>query len=132
MAYLIYLKLLLFALLPFLLAFACYFTWAIISCKSKDHSVLKTKAVSSLVILLFLVHPTLVSFFFKAFDCIDVDGDRRNKEDLDILCESQSHTYWSLLIALPGLIVWGLGIPFLALVLIFKARKRLETVETRA
>ena len=39
---------------------------------------------------------------------------------------------YSLLIALPGLIVWGLGIPFFAFVLMYRNSKNLDTLETRA
>lgn len=36
-----------------------------------------------------------------------------------------------MFVALPALIVWGLGIPFMALVLIFRNRKVLDSVESR-
>ncbi|CDW90149.1 UNKNOWN [Stylonychia lemnae] len=129
---LLYLKLLMFAVLPFLLAILSYCFWMIVSCKKQSENILKTKAVSSLVILLFLIHPTLVSFFFKAFDCIEVDGESRNKEDLQINCNTKQHQYFSLLIALPGLIVWGIGIPFFAFALMFRKSKNLDNLETRA
>ncbi|CDW77647.1 UNKNOWN [Stylonychia lemnae] len=129
---LLYLKLLMFAVLPFLLAILSYAFWMIVSCKKQSKNILMTKAVSSLVILLFLIHPTLVSYFFKAFDCIKVDGESRNKEDLQINCSTKQHQYFSLLIALPGLIVQGIGIPFFAFVLMFRKSKNLDTLETRA
>eukprot|EP00347_Sterkiella_histriomuscorum_P009615 403340531 len=132
MSSILYLKLLMFALLPILLGVSSYTIWSIISCKGNDKAILRTKAVSSLVILLFLVHPSLVSFFFKAFDCIAIDGENRNKEDLQILCSSNQHQVFSLLIALPGLIVWGLGIPFFAFILMLRKNKSLDSIETRA
>eukprot|EP00347_Sterkiella_histriomuscorum_P002765 403366887 len=72
----------------------------------------------------------LVIDFFAG--CIDIDGESRNKEDLEILCDSDEHSIWKLFIALPSIIVWGLGIPFFALTLIGRLRNQLETVQARA
>ncbi len=35
------------------------------------------------------------------------------------------------MVALPGLIIWGLGIPFFAMVLLFKNRKKLSKLEIK-
>lgn len=37
-----------------------------------------------------------------------------------------------MLVALPAIIVWGLGIPFLALVMISRLRNKLDTLESRS
>ena len=55
-----YVKLLMMALLPISLFLVCYVVWGIYSCKVKDYSNLKSRAISSLVILLFLFHPNIV------------------------------------------------------------------------
>lgn len=68
--------------MPFLLFAASYGVWAIISIKQNDKKVLKTKAISTVVILLFLVHPNIVNFVFNVFNCIDIDGENRVKNDL--------------------------------------------------
>ena len=71
----IYFKEMIMALIPIIFFVVSYSVWAVISCKNKDYSVLKTRAIASVVILLFFVHPNLVQFMFDMFDCINVDGD---------------------------------------------------------
>ncbi len=53
-------------------------------------------------------------------------------EDLEILCYKGDHTMYSLGIALPALVLWGLGIPTIALLLIYQRRKDLQLVEVKA
>jgi hypothetical protein len=115
----IYIKVLIMSLLPFLLFLACYGVWFIISYKKRDPRLLRTRAISSVVILLFFVHSELVQFMFDMFNCIDVDGESRLKKDLEVICYRGAHYIWSLFVALPSILVWGLGIPFFALLLIF-------------
>ena len=55
-----YIKLMLMALLPVLLFIACYTVWGIYSWRVKDYSNIRSRAISSLVILLFLFHPNIV------------------------------------------------------------------------
>ena len=55
------------ALLPLLLLLLCYIIWGIYSWAIKKYYLIKTRATSSLVILLFLVHPNIVSFMFGVF-----------------------------------------------------------------
>ena len=69
----------------------------------------------------------LISFY----SCIDIDGESRVKNDLEIVCYTGEHSMWSLGVALPSLIVWGLGIPMFALFLLIKERKTLESLITR-
>ena len=65
-----YIKLLIMGLLPILLFLCCYIVWGIYSCKTKDYSNLKSRAISSLIILLFLFHPNIVQYMFSAFKYI--------------------------------------------------------------
>ena len=79
------------AFIPVILLIICYSVWLIIAKIKKDLSILKTRAISSLVILLFFVHPNIVQFLFGLFNCYDVDGDMRLKNDLNIICGVKSH-----------------------------------------
>jgi len=53
------------------------------------------------------------------------------KNDLEIVCYQGQHFFWSMAVALPSLIVWGLGIPAFGFMLLFKERKRLNSVQAR-
>lgn len=57
----------LYAAMPLFLIVVSYLVWGIISCKNADKSIIRVKATSSVVILLFLVHPNLVNYVFNVF-----------------------------------------------------------------
>ena len=84
--------------------------------------------MSSVVILLFLIHPSLVTYSFHNFKCKEIDDEFRIQDDLEIVCWSPAHTFYSYFVALPSIILWGLGIPFFALAILINSRKTLETV----
>lgn len=74
----------------------------------------RERKVQTFVILMFLAYPNIIQFMLYAFKCIDIDGEMRLKADLEILCWTQIHSICAYMIALPALIVWGLGLPLLA------------------
>lgn len=120
-----YLKLLIFALLPVLLGFISYTVWGLQACIKKI-KFNPGKAIATLVISLFTVHPNIVQAMFDDFNCDDVDGTSVVYKDMTIRCWSPPYTFWSLFVALPSIVVWGLGIPFFALILMFRERKTLD------
>lgn len=68
---------------------------------------------------------------FYNFKCLTVDGDSRVEDDLEIVCWSSVHKFYSLFVAVPSIIVWGLGIPFFAFILLSRIRKNLDKLESR-
>ncbi len=56
---------------------------------------------------------------FDMFNCIDIDGESRMKNDLEVVCYKGAHYIWTMFVALPSIVVWGLGIPFFAFILTF-------------
>jgi hypothetical protein len=54
------------SLLPIILGLICYGVWVLIAYFNKDYKTVMTKAISSLVILLFLVHPNIIQYMFSA------------------------------------------------------------------
>lgn len=75
-----YQKLTLFGLMPIILGICDYLVWIVICyVKGRDFSQLKSKTTSTLVVLLFLVHPNIVKSVFLSFNCLDVDGEQRLK-----------------------------------------------------
>ncbi|TNV88036.1 hypothetical protein FGO68_gene5296 [Halteria grandinella] len=90
------------------------------------------RIVSTIIIVLFLVHPTITTIMFNAFNCQNIDGTNRLYEDLEILCGQGQHKLYSLTIALPSIIIWGLGIPTMAVFMLYQRRKELGVIETKA
>ena len=54
------------------------------------------------------------------------EGKKWLTADYSIECWTEEHTMYALSYALPSLIVWGLGIPLVSMMLVFKHRKRLD------
>jgi hypothetical protein len=70
-------------------------------------------------------------YYPKPYSCYNVDGVPRVYSALYIECYTGPHIYWAYGVALPGIIVWGLGIPILAFILLYKQRKRLTKLEVK-
>lgn len=47
---------------------------------------------------------------------------------MSIECWAKVHAFWSYTVAMPSIIVWGLGIPFFAFILMYRERKQLDTI----
>ncbi|CDW85402.1 UNKNOWN [Stylonychia lemnae] len=101
-----YIKLAMFGMLPFLLMLISSLFWFLLYHKSSDKEIRLT-------------------------NCVDIDGDSRVKNDLEILCYTGEHNIWSMAVGLPSLIVWGLGIPLFAYILLLREHKSLDTLMTR-
>ena len=84
-----------------------------------------------MIILLFLIHPTIVQVMFDAFDCQDVDGTDRVLNDLEVVCWQGGHILWGYLCAIPSIIAWGLGIPAFAFLVLRANKASLHKLETR-
>lgn len=90
------------------------------------------RVLSTIIVVLFLVHPTITTIMFNAFNCQNIDGTDRLYEDLEITCYKGHHSMFALGVALPALIVWSLGIPSVALFLIYQRRKELNLIDVKA
>lgn len=68
---------------------------------------------------------------FNDFNCKDIDGSLHVQVDMTIKCWDPPHRFWSYTVAAPSIVVWGLGIPFFALILMYRERHHLDRVETK-
>eukprot|EP00347_Sterkiella_histriomuscorum_P017498 403349122 len=99
--------------------------------KQKAQYEIVGKIISTIVILLFFMHPTIVEYSVSNFNCYPIEEERRVKVDLTIKCYEGNHQFFSFAVALPCLLIWGIGIPFFALVLLFKNKEKLTEIETK-
>jgi hypothetical protein len=90
-----------------------------------------SKFIATLVISLFTIHPNIVQTMFNNFNCANVDGDERVFADMTVVCWDKVFTFWSYIVAMPSIVVWGLGIPFFALVLMYRDRHSLDQIATK-
>ena len=127
-----YEKLVIFGLLPIILAVCDYIVWIVICYfKGNDFSQLKSKTTSTLVVLLFLVHPNIVQSVLLSFNCINIDGENRLKASISSVCYKGEHLNYILLISAPSVIFWCLGIPLFALILLLRNRKALKLLDEK-
>mmetsp|Transcript_20741 Transcript_20741/g.19783 ORF Transcript_20741/g.19783 Transcript_20741/m.19783 type:complete len:82 (+) Transcript_20741:409-654(+) len=68
---------------------------------------------------------------FSVFNCYNVDGESRIFENLAIRCEGRYYNVFSMNVGIPGIIIWGLGIPFFAFILLKGVKLELNTIPAR-
>lgn len=120
-----YQKLLVYILLPVLLSLGALTFWLPVTFFQKRLNTFRSNYTSTLVILLFLVHPDLTETLLQSFNCIKVDDKVRLKMHLQSECYAGVHRYYMWTIVVPGLVVWAIGIPLFAWVLLFRNRNRI-------
>ncbi|KAF0695045.1 Aste57867_14103 [Aphanomyces stellatus] len=98
---------------------------------------MKDKSILSIIVLMFLVHPGLTNQIFQLYTCTELGydgiGDRLYylNPDLDVQCYTSSHWKWMLLVGLPGMIIYTLGIPFFAFRVLHARRHELDLPRTK-
>jgi hypothetical protein len=124
-------KLLILTLVPVLLGTAACAFWAVVFYFKRKKRLFKIQLVATLVVLFFLVHPSLVKEFFNAFNCTQIEGQLWLISDLSIKCFNERHLTFTLIVALPAILVWGIGVPSFILGFLIKRRSTLHRVSMR-
>lgn len=89
---------------------------------------IRDKAVTSAVVILFILHPSLTKLLFSSFSCKEILPEEFwLSADLSLRCWTDSHAKLLLSTVLPGLLVWSFGLPMLCFVALFRARNRLTS-----
>ena len=115
-------KLFLLIWLPILLFLLVAIIWVIIYyIKPSWVKNLTRYLIISFISIMFLLHPRLAQSGISIFRWIDIgDNDNKVRIDSDVTCYSMEHLKWCLLLGLPILIIWVVGMPVIALVLMYK------------
>ncbi|CAI2379095.1 unnamed protein product [Moneuplotes crassus] len=119
------LKLFLMLLLPLTIFLVVTFIWIVILILNRRWVTdLKRNLVISFISILFILHPKLTESSINAFRCISFEEESyAARIDTDLVCYSFDHLKWCILISLPILIIWVIGFPTFALVMLYKAKK---------
>ncbi|OMJ78092.1 hypothetical protein SteCoe_22156 [Stentor coeruleus] len=113
--------------LPFVIALVSLAVWLTISFINGTYSYLRREFFTTIVVLFFLVYPNIVKAMFLNFSCVSVDMEGSFlDQNTAIKCWTSNHTKYSLIIALPGIIVWAIGTPALVLLRLTKQRRFLH------
>ena len=131
-----------FALLPVLIVALCSLLWCIAhcckcSCGSSStrtpKNFYKNRAILSCVVLLYLVYPTMVKQGLAVIACEKVGGEFWLAADLQEKCMKGRHLAFVFMICVPQVIVYVLGLPLMATLLLYKNRRHLidEEIQMR-
>ena len=128
-----YQKMIMYTVMPMVIALCSFSFWNLYYCNKGRIGKLKkpSRIMATLIILFFLVHPSIVQYMFSNFNCIDIDGEQRVMNDLEVQCWSSEHYNYSLLLAVPALIIWGFGIPAFAWIVLARNKENLDDIDTR-
>ena len=63
-------------------------------------------------LILFTVTPSVTYVVFSVFDCLEVNGDRYMLLDMRLSCDDDSYAAY-LRVAIPGLLLYPIGVPLL-------------------
>jgi len=86
----------------------------------------KDKVLTSAVVILFVLHPSVTKTLLSGFSCREIrPGEYWLSADLSKRCWSPDHNDSLLSMVLPGLIVWCIGLPSLCLIAMIRARNHL-------
>jgi hypothetical protein len=85
---------------------------------------------AGVVVVLFVAHPTLSTRAMKLFQCTQLAGEWHLKEQLEEECWSTSHIVWVGVCGIPMLLVYVVGIPASAFVILYHNRAAIPTAAT--
>ena len=110
----------------------CMLVWGLISCCCYKRCNLKNKikdfTILSIVLMLFLFYPTLVKLTLSMLKCPSIghEGKMYLMADLQEPCFTGQHQVYMYLLTIPQLLVYVLGLPLTAALLILRNKNKLH------
>ena len=127
-----YAKIVMVAVTPLGIILLAVLFWGSLALICQKKTYIKHHVVNSIVVAFFVAHPSIVSFSFDVFNCRQLNkGEYWLNSALNIRCWDRLHTRYSLIVALPSLILWGTLAPMLALLALISHRNNLISQEMR-
>jgi hypothetical protein len=84
--------------------------------------------IAAWIVIFVTLQPALTKVVFGLFACQKLeDGTQWVRRDMQVGCYSPTHMRWLFYIGIPGVLLYPLGIPLGAALLLFSDRKDLET-----
>ncbi|CAG9319459.1 unnamed protein product [Blepharisma stoltei] len=115
--------------MPFCLGIFCFTGWFLWKIKTKRFHYIMDDFISTAVVMLFLIHPSLMHDLFSIYSCKEIDpGEFWLNADLNIRCWTPEHSFYAFIIAMPAIIIWGIAVPALCLTNLVRNWDRLDEV----
>ena len=125
--YIYYTKLIILMALPFFIFFISFVFCLMISFFKENYIYLKREFILTLSIIFLFFHPYISKSALSQFDCETFDFiGSFIRGNLEIKCDTQKYKFYSLAVALPGVIIWSFGIPSILLLMLFKFKANLK------
>lgn len=113
------------ALIPAGLLFLAIIVWSAISICSRVANIWH-KVVASLVMILFIMHPSLTKAMFALYSCKEIKpGELWLVADFSLRCWNTEHIRSILIVSIPGIVVWIIGLPVVCLLILYRLRRGL-------
>ena len=128
-----YIKMVLACMFPLICIVAVTLFWGVVHLLKRSYNAV-TKLVSSIIILIFMTLPTITTITFAIYNCIDIfsNGNTYLALDMRLQCWHGDHNFYAKSFGIPIILIWILGLPVLAFVLLFRKRKELAAEENLA
>ncbi|CAG9321394.1 unnamed protein product [Blepharisma stoltei] len=125
-------SLIMVAFIPAVMIVLAGMVWIIVISVKSSVKHIWDKYISSCIILIFLVYPSVIRKMFSVFRCTEVNaGEYWLEENLDIKCWNYEHKMYALVVALPALVVWGLLLPAACLTDLIKKKNSLDCLNVK-
>lgn len=89
---------------------------------------LRNKLTATFIILVFILYAEILKKGFSFFNCVVIDEQTNQsvlKMSPNLYCWDYIHTFWILIAALPGILIWGILAPGFTMFVLFKHRNHL-------
>ena len=109
----------------------CILFWSILSLIKRSMRYMTGELVSSIIVVLFMIHPNVVKNMLTIFSCTQIEGEWWLIDEQNIQCWDSEHVKYVVRLALPALIGWGIGMPAVCLFLLIKNKNDLQNPDMK-
>eukprot|EP00361_Fabrea_salina_P007450 CAMPEP_0202436818 /NCGR_PEP_ID=MMETSP1345-20130828/26245_1 /ASSEMBLY_ACC=CAM_ASM_000843 /TAXON_ID=342563 /ORGANISM="Fabrea Fabrea salina" /LENGTH=1731 /DNA_ID=CAMNT_0049050339 /DNA_START=6 /DNA_END=5201 /DNA_ORIENTATION=+ len=125
-------KVVIISLLPAIVWALSAAVWGLIAFFQSRLIYMKRELVTTMIVLFFLIHPTIVKLMFSIFACREIEGKGPWLiQNLEVQCWDEKHTLYALGVALPSILVWGIGVPTFMLYSMYKKSRYLFKIDNK-
>ena len=112
------------SLLPLLLIAVSNVVWGGVALCRRSLSYMKNQAVGSGIVLFFVAFPSVMRTMLGVLHCKKILSGEYWVVGLDMRCWTLNHLKYALGLAVPCLLIWGLAVPALTFLSLYRQRRR--------
>ena len=120
-----------YGVLPIFLAIVDIIYWILNSMFRWNFYEFGKKVFRTFTVLIFLFYPTVTQSILLSFNCIEIDGVMRVRNDIGSLCYQDQHLTYIYYVTIPSVILWIIGVPLVSLLLLIRNKEKLDNEVTQ-